>query len=54
MNAPGAHYVANADAKVQLFFLIAITLWHFLQQKHSTFALKGLFSNNQTLRGCNS
>ena len=29
MNAPEAHYVANADAKVQLFSGIAIALWHF-------------------------
>ena len=29
MNAPGAHYVANADAKIQPFFLTAITLRHF-------------------------
>ena len=37
MNAPGAHYVANADAKVQPFFLTAITLRHFfLQQSSST------------------
>ena len=27
MNAPGAHYVANADAKVQLFSGIAITFY---------------------------
>ena len=27
MNAPGAHYVANADAKVQLFFGTAITFY---------------------------
>ena len=30
MNAPGAHYVANADAKVQLFLGITITLQLFL------------------------
>ena len=29
MNAPWAHYVANADAKIQPFFLTAITLHHF-------------------------
>ena len=29
MNAPEAHYVANADAKVQLFSVTAITLQHF-------------------------
>ena len=29
MNAPEAHYVANADAKIQPFFLTAITLRHF-------------------------
>ena len=29
MNAPGAHYVANADAKVQLFSVTTITFQHF-------------------------
>ena len=29
MNAPGAHYVANADAKIQPFSGMAITLPHF-------------------------
>ena len=29
MNAPEAHYVANADAKIQPFFLTAITYSHF-------------------------
>ena len=29
MNAHGAHYVANADAKVQLFSVTAITFQHF-------------------------
>ena len=29
MNAPGAHYVANAVAKIQPFFLTAITLLYF-------------------------
>ena len=33
MNAPGAHYVANADAKVQLFSGIAITLWRFFTKQ---------------------
>ena len=31
MNAPEAHYVANADAKIQPFFLTAITLLHFFE-----------------------
>ena len=29
MNAPRAHYVANADAKVQLFSVTAIAFQHF-------------------------
>ncbi len=29
MNAPGAHYVANADAKIQPFYGMTITLLHF-------------------------
>ena len=31
MNAPEAHYVANADAKVQLFSLMTITFLHFFK-----------------------
>ena len=33
MNAPGAHYVANADAKVQLFSVTAITFRHFFEKQ---------------------
>ena len=33
MNAPEAHYVANADAKVQLFSVTAITLRHFFKRQ---------------------
>ena len=33
MNAPGAHYVANADAKVQLFSVTAITFMHFFAKR---------------------
>ena len=33
MNAYKTHYVANADAKVQLFFLMTITLWHFFTKE---------------------
>ena len=29
MNAPGAHYVANAGAKIQLFSVTAIAFAHF-------------------------
>ena len=33
MNAHGAHYVANADAKVQLFSGTAITFRHFFKKQ---------------------
>ena len=33
MNAHGAHYVANADAKVQLFSVTAITFRHFFEKQ---------------------
>ena len=33
MNAPKAHYVANADAKVQLFSGTAITFQHFFTEQ---------------------
>ena len=33
MNAPETHYVANADAKVQLFSVTAITLRHFFKRQ---------------------
>ena len=33
MNAPRAHYVANADAKIQPFSVTAITLRHFFTKQ---------------------
>ena len=58
MNAPGAHYVANADAKIQPFFLTAITLplffatfasghiqrWFIFKQLHTKSPQAAIFS----------
>ena len=35
MNAPGAHYVANAGAKIQLFSGTAIAFAHFFASGHA-------------------
>ena len=50
MNAHGAHYVANAVAKVQLFSVTAITFMHFLQSVPCNGAKTGLFTNNYAQR----
>ena len=44
MNAPEAHYVANAGAKIQPFFGISITLHHFLAES-------GIGSRQESLIG---
>ena len=42
MNAPGAHYVANADAKIQLFSVTAITFQHFFVKQPFSSCKSGL------------
>ena len=42
MNAHGAHYVANADAKVQLFSVTAITFHHFFVKQPFSSCKSGL------------
>ena len=48
MNAPEAHYVANAVAKIQPFSVTAITLLHFFAKQASKPRPKRL--NFQTIR----
>ena len=50
MNAPEAHYVANADAKVQLFSLTTITFHHFFQNSPLHHAKPVSFSNIRVQR----
>ena len=45
MNAHGAHYVANADAKIQPFSGTAITLMHFFAIFAFHVHLRGFISN---------